>query len=120
MAEEKTEEKVESKPAGNSADNTMAMLAHILGIFTVFIGPLVIYLTKPEEGYVRTQAKEALNFQITILIGYVVGWILTFIVIGILVVWAAGIYSLIMAIIAGIAASKGEDYKYPFAIRLVK
>ena len=117
---EENEVKEEKKPAGDSADNSMAMLAHILGIITGFIGPLVIYLSKPEEGYVRTQAKEALNFQLTILIAYVIGWILVFVFVGILVVWAAGIYSLIMAIIAGIAASKGEDYRYPFAIKLVK
>lgn len=119
MAEEEKKE-VKGSTSKSSSDYSMAMLAHVLGIIIGFIGPLVIYMSKQEEGYVKSQAKEALNFQLTILIGYIIGWILTFIIIGMLVVWAAGIYSLIMAIIAGLAASKGEDYKYPFSIKFVK
>ena len=110
----------EVKQGGGGKDTNMAVLAHVLGIFLGFIGPLIIYLVKPEEGYVKTQAKEALNFWITITIGYVIGGILTFILIGGLIMAVAGIYGLIMAIIAAMACSKGEDYRYPFAIRLVK
>ena len=110
----------EVKQGGGEKDTNMAVLAHILGIFLGFIGPLIIFLVKPEEGYVKTQAKEALNFWITISIAYVVGGILMFILIGGLIMAVAGIYGLIMAIIAAMACSKGEDYRYPFAIRLVK
>lgn len=110
----------EGTSTGGGKDTNMAVLAHILGIFLGFIGPLIIYLVKPEEGYVKTQAKEALNFWITITIGYVIGGVLTFILIGGLIMAVAGIYGLIMAIIAAMACSKGEDYRYPFAIRLVK
>jgi len=120
MDDEKTEEKVEKKPVAVAGDNNLAMLAHILGIFTGFVGPLIIFLVKPEEGYVRTQAKEALNFWITISLAYIVGSILMIIFIGGLIMAVAGIYGLIMGIIASMAASKGEDYKYPFAIRFVK
>ena len=110
----------EGTSTGGVKDTNMAVLAHILGIFLGFIGPLIIFLVKPEEGYVKTQAKEALNFWITISIAYVVGGILMFILIGGLIMAVAGIYGLIMAIIAAMACSKGEDYRYPFAIRLVK
>lgn len=110
----------EGTSTGGGKDTNMAVLAHILGIFLGFIGPLIIYLVKPEEGYVKTQAKEALNFWITITIGYVIGAVLTFILIGGLIMAVAGIYGLIMAIIAAMACSKGEDWKYSFAIRLVK
>lgn len=106
--------------SGKSEDNTLAILAHVLGIVIGFIGPLVIYLIRPEEGFVRKQAKEALNFQITVLLGYIIGWILTFILIGTLIVSAVAIVNLIFCIMAAIAVSKGEDYKYPFAIRLIK
>jgi hypothetical protein len=40
--------------------------------------------------------------------------------IGILVMWAAGIISLIFSIIGAVTANKGEKYRYPFAIRLIK
>lgn len=106
--------------SGGGKDTNMAVLAHVLGIFFGFIGPLIIYLVTPAEGYVKTQSKEALNFWITITFAYVVGGILTFILIGTLIMAAAGIYGLIMAIMAAMACSKGEDWKYPFAIRLVK
>jgi len=105
---------------GAGKDTNMAVLAHVLGIFFGFIGPLIIYLVTPAEGYVKTQAKEALNFWITITIAYVVGGILTFIVIGGLLMAVAGIYGLIYAIMAAMACSKGQDWKYPFAIRMVK
>lgn len=106
--------------SGGGKDTNMAVLAHVLGIFFGFIGPLIIYLVTPAEGYVKTQSKEALNFWITITIAYVVGGILTFILIGGLIMAAAGIYGLIMAIMAAMACSKGQDWKYPFAIRVVK
>ena len=105
---------------GSSDENNMAMLAHILGIITCFVGPLVLYLTVKDKPYVIEQTKEALNFQITIAIGYVVGAILTIIVIGGLIYAAAGILSLIFGIIAAMAASKGKHYRYPFAIRMIK
>lgn len=113
MAEEK-------KPAASSEDNNMAMLAHILGIFTGFIGPLIIYLVKTDEGYVRNQAKEALNFWITISLAYVIGSVLIVVLIGGIIMAAAGIYGLVMGIIAAMAVSKGENYRYPVSIRLVK
>lgn len=105
---------------GSSDDNNMAMLAHILGIITSFVGPLVLYLTVKDKPYVVEQTKEALNFQIMIAIGYVVGSILLIIFIGGLIYAAAGIMSLVFGIIAAMAASKGEHYRYPISIRMIK
>ena len=54
-------------------DRTFGMLAHLLGAFTSFVGPLVIWMIKKEESpFVDDQGKEALNFQITIGLGYLV------------------------------------------------
>lgn len=114
------EKKAPVQSGGGSNDRTMAILAHVLGIFISFIGPLIIYLTQQKEGYVKGQSKEALNFQLTILIGYVVCWILMFVLIGAVLVWIVGIINLIFCIIAAMAASRGEDYKYPFAIKFIK
>jgi uncharacterized Tic20 family protein len=120
MPENAPEQTPAPAKSSKSEDNTLAILAHVLGIVIGFIGPLVIYLVKPEEGYVKKQAKEALNFQITVLIGYIIGSILTVILIGTLIIWAVWIVNLILCIMAAMAVSKGEDYKYPFAIRLIK
>jgi uncharacterized Tic20 family protein len=54
----------------------MGVLCHLLGLFTCFVGPLVIWLLKKDEmPFVDHHGKEALNFQITLAIVYVIGGI---------------------------------------------
>jgi uncharacterized Tic20 family protein len=103
------------------------MLAHlgfIAGYVIPFgnvIAPLVIWLTQRDKSeFVAENAKEALNFQITVTIAIIASIILMFIVIGIFLLIAVGIYSLVIAIIAAIKANQGESYKYPITLRLVK
>jgi uncharacterized protein len=106
-------------------DKTMGMIAHLLGIVTGFVGPLIIWLMnkdKTEKNWVIDQAKEALNFQITIAIAMVVAIILMMVSFGLLffVPMIVGLGGLILAIMAGLKAKDGVDYRYPFAIRLIK
>jgi uncharacterized Tic20 family protein len=102
-------------------DKTMALLAHLGGIFFGFIPSLVIWLIKKDSSaFVADQAKEALNFQITMVFGFILSVILIFIVIGIFMIWALAIANLVLCIVAGIKANSGEEYRYPFAIRLIK
>ncbi|MCX6812049.1 MAG: DUF4870 domain-containing protein [Candidatus Berkelbacteria bacterium] len=110
----------EEKGTGSSDQNQMAMIAHLLGIVIGFIGPLIIMLTAKDKPFALSQSKEALNFQITITIAWVAAAVLSFIGIGFLLYPLIWVANLIFCIIAGMAANKGEDYKYPFAIRLVK
>lgn len=102
-------------------DTTWALLGHLGGIFLSFVAPLIVLLTKGKEsGFVRNQAVEALNWTITILIGYVISGVLTTILIGFVTYAVVGIASVVFGIIATIAASRGETYRYPWALRLVK
>lgn len=95
-------------------DRTMAMIAHILGIPTGFLGPLIIWLMKKDQSkFVANQAFQALIFQIAITIGYVIASMLSVVVIGIFLFPIFGIISLIFGIIAAMAANKGEWYSYP-------
>lgn len=108
--------------AVSSDDRTMAMLAHLLGILTAFIGPLVIWLInkdKPEKAFVNDQAKEALNFQITVTIAYIVASALSVILIGLLLIPVIMIANLVLCILAGLKANEGVAYRYPFALRLI-
>ena len=111
-------------PGGASQeDKTLAMLTHLSGIILGFIVPLIIWLVnkdKSDKGWLNDQAKEALNFQITLLIVYVVGTILTVILIGALLYPVIWIGNLILCILAGIKANEGVAYRYPFALRLIK
>ena len=105
----------------NKDARTFAMLAHLLAIFTSFLGPLIIWLVKKDEHpYVNEQGKEALNFQITVAIAYIAAGLLTFACIGFLLLPAVGILDLIFCIMACIAANKGEHYRYPLSIRFIK
>ncbi len=70
--------------------------------------------------FVDDQGKEALNFSILSTIAYVVSSILIFAIIGILMVIAVGIGTLVLCILAAIAANKGERYRYPLNWRIVK
>ena len=105
-------------------ERTMALVAHLLGIITCFVGPLIIWLVNkdanPAKSFATDQAKEALNFQITLAIIYVIGIILSIVGIGILINFAASIAGLVFAILAAVKANNGEAYRYPFALRLVK
>ena len=101
-------------------EKTMALLAHLGGIFFGFIPALVIWLIKKDESaFVAEQAKEALNFQITVMLGFVISFILIFIVIGIFLIWALVIANLVLCIVAGVKANSGVSYRYPLAIRLI-
>ncbi|WP_024869284.1 DUF4870 domain-containing protein [Pseudoxanthomonas suwonensis] len=104
-------------------DRTIAMLVHLSGILLGFIVPLIVWLIhkdRPEKAFLNDQSKEALNFQITLLFVYIIGTVLTIILIGALINFLAWIACIILSIIAGLAANRGEEYRYPFAIRLIK
>ncbi|QQP98815.1 DUF4870 domain-containing protein [Lysobacter enzymogenes] len=103
------------------------MLAHLstlVGLIVPFgtiLGPLVVWLIKKDTmPFVADQGKEALNFNITVIIGMIIGGILTLVLIGVLVMIAVGIAWLVLTIMAALAANKGETYRYPFTLRLVK
>jgi uncharacterized Tic20 family protein len=99
---------------------TMAMLSHLLAIFTGFLAPLIIYLVNGEKDpYVRHHSAESLNFQITVAIAYVVSFVLIFVLIGLLLLPIVFIGALVLEIMATMAANRGEWYRYPINIRFV-
>ena len=75
---------------------------------------------KKEDPFVDSQGKEAVNFQITVSIAGIVAAVLTVVLIGLLLLPVIAIGSLVLVILAGIKANEGEDYQYPFALRLIK
>jgi hypothetical protein len=97
------------------------MLCHLLGLFTCFIGPLIIWLIKKDEDpFIDNQGKEALNFQITVAIAGIVSAVLTVVCVGFILGIAVSIADLVFSIIASIKANGGEKYRYPVSIRFIK
>jgi len=107
-------------PLSDSDQRLWSVLSHIGGVFVSFLVPLVIWLVfKGRGALVEQQSKEALNFQITLAIAYAVGFVLIIIGIGLLIIAAAWICSIIFAIMAAVATSRGEFYRYPLTIRFI-
>ncbi|MDQ1584831.1 MAG: hypothetical protein QOH80_196 [Actinomycetota bacterium] len=98
-----------------------AMLAHLGGLVLGFLASLIVLLVQGEKSaFVRRQAVEALNFQITLLIASIVSFVLLFVLIGFILLPVVLIGGLVLMIVAGVKANAGEDYRYPVNLRLVK
>jgi uncharacterized Tic20 family protein len=122
--------RVEIAPVGE--ERTWALLGH-LSAFTAFIsgigcvlGPLVIWLIKRDSlPFAADQSREALNFNITVLLIAIGLWIITFITfgIGLLLTVPLGlalfVYWIVFTIIAAVNANNGIRYRYPMTLRLV-
>lgn len=101
-----------------AAAHWSALLASVIGF--AFLGPLIVMLTKGNESaFVRRQAVESLNFQISMLIYGIVSAILILALIGILLIFVVGVCWLVFTIVGAVKASSGEDYRYPLTIRMV-
>lgn len=100
-----------------SDEKNLALLAHVLTFVSTLLAPLIIYiLKKNESSFVTEHAKESFNFQLTVVL-VCVGLFVT--IVGILFIWAVGIYATILVIVATIRASEGRAYKYPFSIKFI-
>jgi len=129
----------ETTPMPGQDERTWALFAHLSVLigglvtygwaasFGSFLGPLIIWLAKRETmPFVADQAKEALNFGITLTILCVALLMLTILSLGIGAILTIplflllGVAALVMAIIASIKANEGVAYRYPLTLRLVK
>ncbi|HTI93547.1 MAG TPA: DUF4870 domain-containing protein [Puia sp.] len=105
----------------SSDEKTMAILAHALTLVAPILAPLIIWLVKKDESeFVRQNALESLNFQITLTICVIISAILTLIIIGAFLLMIIGIGGFILVIVASIKASEGKIYRYPVNFRLIK
>ena len=103
-------------------DKNLAMLTHLSGFLFSIIVPLIVWLInkdKADKTYLINESKEALNFQITVLLGYVICWILTVILIGAFLHVVLWILNIVFCILAAVRVSQTGSYRYPFALRLV-
>lgn len=109
--------------SGNTDDRNLALITHLSGIILWFIVPLIVWLVSKDQSdkdYLTQEAKEALNFQITVGIAYIISWILMFAVIGFVLWWLVWIFNLVFCIIAALQVSQSGSYRYPVSLRLIK
>jgi uncharacterized protein len=109
------------------SERNWAMLCHLSAFvgyvipFGHLLGPLLLWLLKGESlPLVNDQGKEALNFQLSMTIYYIVAGVLIFAIIGIPILVVLVLFHLIMIIVASVRAKGGERYRYPLTIRLIR
>ena len=118
-------------PPPSSADQTrtLGMLAHLGGILAYFyvgwVAALVIWLVNREKpSGAADEARVALNFQLTVLIGLIICAIVRSIPVIGFIGWlgfiAVSIISLVLSILAAVAVQRGGSYRYPFSLELVR
>lgn len=115
-----------STPALTGEDRLWGALAHLSGL-TYFsgvghiLGPMIIWLWKRDtNAFVAEEAKEALNFNISVTIYGLVAWALVVVLIGFALLPALGVFHVVCVIIAALKASDGRGFRYPLNLRLVK
>ncbi|MGB8341180.1 MAG: DUF4870 domain-containing protein [Chthoniobacterales bacterium] len=107
---------------------TWAALCHasaLLGVFLHFpghlIGPLIVWLVKRGDApEIDAHGKEALNFQISMLIYNIVAVVFCLILIGFVFLAILWVLNAVLVIIAAIEASDGKFYRYPMTIRFIQ
>jgi len=108
---------------GNMSPNTMAMAAHAIGVLPPpagLVGAFVIWMAtrdKPDMAFATVQAREQLNFGITVLAATVL-CIVT--VIGIFLAPVVLFGAAVFSVIAATKASRGQAYRFPLTLRLIK
>ncbi|MET4782310.1 DUF4870 domain-containing protein [Glaciihabitans sp. UYNi722] len=108
------------QPLSPSDEKLWATLIHIGGIFLYFLPALIGYVLLKDRGpLVRDHTRTALNFQLTVLIGYLVGIFTSWLFVGFLIVLVVAVLNIIFSLMAAIAANRGEEYVCPIAIRFV-
>ena len=113
------------QPLSASDERTWAIAAHLSSFVAAYValgllGPLTVMLIAgPRSAFVRRHAVEALNFNISVLIYVAVAAVLSLVLIGIPMLIAIGVLYVISVIRGAIAASRGEEFRYPLTLRLV-
>jgi uncharacterized Tic20 family protein len=109
-----------SNLAWSNDDKNIATVTHLGGTIFSFVPSLIVWILKKDESeYIADQAKEALNFQITMVLAYMLASILSWVIIGLIFFPIIWVLNIVFCIIAAISTSKGETYRYPFVMRLI-
>jgi len=114
-------------PPNPSADNSLAVLMQLLGfagfVFPMgnILAPLILWLIKRSDSpYLDRAGKEAINFQISYTIYAIVAGLLCFVLVGFLIIPVVFVAWIVLMVVAAVKTSNGEEYKYPFTIRLLQ
>ncbi len=99
----------------------LSALAGLVIPFGNVLGPLIVWQVKKDTlPFAADQGKEALNFNITMTIAFIISALLVVVLVGFLLMPLIGLAWLVFTVLGAIKANNGEAYRYPFALRLIK
>lgn len=108
-------------PLSPSDEKLWSALIQLSGLVLNFFGPLVGYLLLRQRGpFVREHSVSALNWQLSLVIYYFVGYVLTLVLVGWLVLAAAAVLNIVFSILATMHAHRGQLYVYPLSIKFIR
>ena len=120
-------ETVNPTPSPSREERNWGVFTHLASLSGFIIplgtvlGPLIVWLVKKgESSFVDQNGREALNFNISMLLYGIISSILILVAIGILLLFAVGIVWLVFTIIAAVRTNEGQVYRYPLTIRFIK
>ena len=106
---------------GDSETRKWLTFLHLSGLFVLLIPPLIIWILKRDDILeMNEQAKDVLNFQISMWIYLFVASFSALLVIGMLFLPLLGIFSTFVVIINTVRVAAGNTYKYPLSIKFMK
>jgi len=121
-----------ASPTASGDDRTLAVLAHLSPVIALVLtagwlswaGPLLVWLIwRGRGGLARTAAATSFNFNITIWVAVVIGWICIFTIflipLGLVLIFVPGILQLVFSVLGAVRASRGESYKYPLQVPIL-
>jgi uncharacterized Tic20 family protein len=114
------------QPLPPDQERLWAMLSHLLSfvaayLFLGFVAPLIVLLVfGSRSAFVRANAVESLNFNLTWLLYGVIAVVLAVVLIGIPILIILGIAYLVLVVVASVKANNGEVYRYPATIRFIR
>ncbi|QST02858.1 DUF4870 domain-containing protein (plasmid) [Pontibacillus sp. ALD_SL1] len=111
--------------------SVMLHLSQMIGLvipmpLITLVAPLVLWLVKKEESsMINDHGREAVNFQLSLLIYGIAFMVFTIVTLGVgmvtgfILLPAYYIVTILFPILAAVKASEGKDYKYPLTIPLI-
>ena len=100
---------------------TLVVLVHLSGLIGSFLVPLLVYFSRPvRDDVLALAAKEALNFQITLALVWLIAMATVLVLVGLLFLPLLVLISIGMPIWAAVLSARGETVRYPLILRLVR
>lgn len=113
--------------AGTFNERDMSMWVHLatytdflIPTSSIFVKILLWQLNKGKSDFFEKQAKEAINFEITMWLATAISFVLIFVLIGLPLLIVSVAVSWVLPIVAATRSRNGTDYRYPISIRFIK